>query len=558
MNHNYPLYNYVPEYNTFAEFIDGNAERYGDKIALTYRVNPRDKTTVRVSFRDLARDVHALASNAAAQNMTGVHCALIGHLSYEWVCTYIALQTIGAVVVPLDREWAAEDLATTIHTAECRYIFCDHDMTQKQEIILQENTDAVVIKLHTTDGSGVADLMKTGDATFAFPTVDPRAMSALVFTSGTTGKGKGVMLCQGGILSNAYNGLRLIRAGERCIVALPPHHTYGSNIGVITLMYAGTELYLSNGLKYILQEMKEFKPDFMVLVPLFVETFYRRITAAIHDGGKEKLVNTMKGVSGVLRHIGIDLRRVFFKQILAAFGGELRFIVSGGAPLRPELVRDFDALGILILNGYGITECSPLIGVNRNKFNRVGSIGLPIPSMEVKIDQPNEAGEGEILARGANVMLGYYHDPEATAAAIDTDGFFHTGDIGRFDKDGALYITGRIKNLIILSNGKNVYPEEIETAISGIPGVVDVVVYEGVSRRGVEHNQVVAEIYPDKDHFEKAHIEDIEAYFHDAMEVYNRTAVQYKKVGLIKVRTEEFPKNTLRKIMRFKLDMTID
>ncbi len=560
MSHNYPLYDYVPSYGNFSAFVDGNAARYGDRPAISYRKSPRDKTVTTVTFREFARDIHALANEAVAHGMAGVHCALIGKLSYEWVCTYVALQTIGSVVVPLDREWTGEDLATTVRTAACRYIICDSDMTAKQEIIMRENNDATLIKMGDANGEGIAEMIRVGDA-YATPDidpVDPREMSALVFTSGTTGKGKGVMLCQHGILNDARGGLRLIRAGQRSIVALPPHHTYGSNIGIIALMYAGTHLYLSCGLKYILQEMKEFQPDFMVLVPLFVETFHRRIEASINDSGKKKLVGGMKVLSGALRCIKVDLRHQFFKQILAAFGGELKFIICGGAPLRPELVRAFNAFGIDILNGYGITECSPLISVNRNKYNRIGSVGQPIPTMEVKIDHPNEKGEGEICARGDNVMLGYYQDPEETARVIDPDGYFHTGDIGRIGKDGSIYITGRIKNLIILSNGKNVYPEEIETEISGIPGVVDVVIYEGISRRGVDHNRVVAEIYPDKDYFEKNNITDMDSYFHNAVETYNRTAVQYKKIGIIKVRKEEFPKNTLRKIMRFKLDMSID
>ncbi len=560
MSHNYKLYDYVPHYSTFEAFVDGNAARFGDKTAIVYRRNPRDKESSKISFRTLADHIHALANAYVKMGMPGAHCALVGGLSYEWVCSYIALQMIGAVVVPLDREWTGEDLAATIQTAECRFLICDSDLKQKQETILAVNPALPVLAMRDPNESGVMALILGGDPTAreAHPAVDPRAMSTLVFTSGTTGKGKGVMLCQGGILNDCYNGLKLIRAGERTIVSLPPHHTYGSNIGIIALMYAGTELYLSSGLKYILQEMKEVRPDYMVLVPLYVETFHRRVTTAIAESGKAKLVGFMKGLARGLRCVGIDIRRRVFKQVLAAFGGELRFIVSGGAPLRPELVRDFEALGIQILNGYGITECSPLIAVNRNKFNTVGTVGIPIPSMDVKIDQPNEAGEGEICARGDNVMLGYYKDPEETAKVMDADGFFHTGDIGCVDKKGTLRITGRIKNLIILSNGKNVYPEEIETVISGIPGVIDVVVYEGISRRGVDQNRIVAEIYPDTDYFKKNGVEDLDAYFHEALESYNRTAVAYKKIGVIKVRNEEFPKNTLRKIMRFKLDMSID
>ena len=558
MNHNYPLYSGHSFYGSFERFVDGIAELYGEKTAITYRVNPRDKEPIKVSYRTFACDVHALANEMFKKEMSGKHCALIGRLSYEWVCSYIALQMIGAVVVPLDKEWTAEELSATISFAECQYVICDADLEEKSSLICKEN-GAFLIKMNDPDKHGIFEMMGAGDPYWKYTgVIDTRAMSTLVFTSGTTGKGKGVMLCQDGILSDIYNGLKIIHAGERSIVSLPPHHTYGSNIGIIALLYAGANIYISSGLKYIVQEMKEVKPDFMVLVPLYVETFHRRICSVLRDSGKEKLVGAMKSISNALRHVKIDVRRRGFKQILDSFGGELEFIVSGGAPLRPELVRDFESFGISLLNGYGITECSPLISVNRNDYNCIGSVGVPIPSMDVKIDNPNEDGEGEICVRGSNVMLGYYKEPEATAAVIDDQHYFHTGDIGRIDENGVIYITGRIKNLIILSNGKNVYPEEIETAISSISGVSDVVVYEGVSRRGSDHNKVVAEIYPDYDYLQKNGIEDANEYFKRYISEYNRSAVKYKQVGYIKVRKEDFPKNTLRKITRFKLDMSIE
>ncbi len=558
MNQNYPFYNNYTFYGSFEKYVDGISERYGNKIAITYRENPRDKEPVKVSYRTLACDVHALANEAYKRGMAGKHCALVGRLSYEWICSYIAIQMIGAVVVPLDKDWTAEELSSTIGFAECAYLICDSELSAKSDVICAEN-ELSLIKMNDPEDHGVFEMMRSGDPYWKYPgMLDTRAMSALVFTSGTTGKGKGVMLCQDGILSDVYNGLKILKAGQRSIVSLPPHHTYGSNIGIIAPLYAGTNLYLSSGLKYIVQEMKEFAPDYMILVPLYVETFHRRILSALKDSGKEKLVESMKSISNALRYLRIDLRRKLFKQILDSFGGELQFIVCGGAPLRAELVRDFDALGITLINGYGITECSPIISANRNDYNCPGSIGVPIPSMDIKIDQPNEDGEGEICARGANVMLGYYKQSEETAKVIDSEHYFHTGDIGRIDENGVLYITGRIKNLIILSNGKNVYPEEIETDISAIAGVSDVVVYEGVSRRGNDHNKVVAEIFPDYDYLKKNGIEDANDYFKVKISEYNRSAVKYKQVGYIKVRKEDFPKNTLRKITRFKLDMSIE
>jgi long-chain acyl-CoA synthetase len=266
----------------------------------------------------------------------------------------------------------------------------------------------------------------------------------------------------------------------------------------------------------------------------------------------------MMKVSNGLRKVGIDRRRVLFKSILAAFGGETTMVISGGAPISQEVMDFFEGIGISVLNGYGITECAPIIAVNHSKKVVKGSVGFPLNICDVKINEPNEDGEGEICAKGPNVMLGYYKDEETTKAAFTEDGYFRTGDIGKFDKDGALYITGRLKNLIILSNGKNVYPEEIETELSAVPGVLDIIIYEGQSKRGVEHNQIVAEIFPDKDFIQKNNIEDPQKYFQEFVNDYNRTAVPYKKIGILRVRDEEFPKNTLRKIMRFKLDMSID
>ena len=215
-------------------------------------------------------------------------------------------------------------------------------------------------------------------------------------------------------------------------------------------------------------------------------------------------------------------------------------------------------MGIAILNGYGITECAPLIAVNHSRHVVEGSVGNVIDVDTVKIHEPNEDGEGEIWVKGPNVMMGYYDDPEATAEAMDEEGYFKTGDYGKMDADGVLTITGRKKNLIILSNGKNVYPEEIESELIAVPGVLEIVVYEGQSRRGMEHNAIVAEIFPDKDYFDKNHVEDVGEYLRQKVSEYNKTAVGYKKVAVVKVRKDEFPKNTLRKIQRFQLDMSID
>jgi len=280
--------------------------------------------------------------------------------------------------------------------------------------------------------------------------------------------------------------------------------------------------------------------------------------ANVKEQGKEKVLNGLVKVSNVMRKVGINFTKQMFSTVLKAFGGNLKYVIVGGAPLSAEVYNFFSSFGIKVINGYGITECSPLISVNRNDHIVPGTVGMPIKCDTIKIDNPNEDGEGEICVKGPNVMLGYYQNEEATKAVIDDEGFFHTGDIGKIHESGYLIITGRIKNLIILSNGKNVYPEEIECTLSSVPGLSDIVVYEGVSKRGIEHNTIVAEVWIEPEAREKLGIDDVEAYIKPYIHKYNLTAVSYKKIGMLKVRNEPFPKNTLKKIVRFKIDKTID
>ena len=436
----------------------------------------------------------------------------------------------------------------------------------KAEEIAEKTNAKTVVTIDFAESSITLDMLREegekaiedGSVAYENARISPDAMSLLVFTSGTTGQGKGVMLSQTAILSDISNGLRILTAGKRTVGVLPPHHTFGSTINILGNLLLGVDMYISSGIRYIPKELKEHKPEHLIVVPLYLETFYRRILSGIKDSGREKVFGALTKLSDILARAGIDVKRALFKSVRASFGGELSLVVSGGAPLSSEIANTFESLGITVLNGYGITECAPLLSVNLNKYRKSGSVGMPIPSVKIKIKDADENGEGEICAKGPNVMLGYYKDEEATRAVIDADGYFCTGDIGKLDEDGWIYITGRAKNLIILSNGKNVYPEEIEVELSAIPGVIDVVVYEGISKRGGEHNAIVAEIYPDYDFLKKNGIEDKQEYFRKFITEFNRNAVAYKKIGILRVRETEFPKNTLRKITRFKIDKTID
>ena len=562
-----PIYESI-EYANVREMLEDCATRYPDRIAFSYRARPQDNAPIRVPFPTFRDHIRALGTELLTRGMKGRKVALIGKLSYPWVCTFFSLLSIGAVVVPLDRDWSAEELAKTASYADCEFLFCDPALAQKGEAVaraigidsyvaLTPDKDAIGACVETLLSLGREKLEEGERAYFQNP-LKPQDPAFLIFTSGTTGSGKGVMLSQNGLMADLYAGLKRVKLSRKTIAVLPPHHTYGCNVGLVAHVAAGCEVYLSDGLRYVQREMREEQPEHLTLVPLFVETFYRRILSTAKDQGKDKLLRRMMKVSNAARKLGIDVRRSLFSSILSSFGGKLRLVISGGAPISQEILDTFDAIGITVINGYGITECSPLIAVTHQAAPVAGSVGKPLACNKVRLREPNAEGEGEICVRGANVMMGYYKDDEATERAFDEDGYFRTGDFGKFDRDGNLYITGRLKNLIILSNGKNVYPEEIEKEFLSLPAVLEIVVYEGQSRRGVEQNAIVAEIYPNRDYLAKIGVEDEQSYFRQAVEDYNKTAVAYKKIGRMKIRREEFPKNTLRKILRYRLDMTID
>ena len=553
------------EYASVRELVEWAGETYGERNAYSFRRDPHKSEISKVTFRGLRDDVRALATKLASMGCIGKHCVLIGKTSYEWVKLYFATLSIGSILVPLDRDWGKEELLETAKRANVSYLFCDSDIAEKGQYIAENSELSAPLVLLGAEGeNSVESLTEEGRAMFSESSdayfnavIDRDKLALLVFTSGTTGKGKGVMLSQGNFLSDLSDVIQYVDFGKKTVGVLPPHHTYGSSVMFIGHAMIGAEIYISAGLRYVQKELREQHPEHLVLVPLYLETFYRKIMANIKERGKEKLVERLIKISNFF-HFGKGLRKKLFKSIREAFGGEIKMVISGGAPINPEIVRFFNAIGIGTLNGYGITECAPIIAVNRTKNVVQGSVGNVLDIDTVKINEPNEDGEGEIFVKGPNVMLGYYMDEAATADAFDEEGYFKTGDYGKLTDDGLLYITGRKKNLIILSNGKNVYPEEIENELVATPGVTDIIVYEGQSKRGMEYNAIVAEVYPDKDYIEKNGITDIKAHLQKYINEYNKTAVPYKKIAILKVREEDFPKNTLRKIMRFKLDMTID
>jgi len=321
-------------------------------------------------------------------------------------------------------------------------------------------------------------------------------------------------------------------------LVLPLHHTFGMVAGVLAPLVYKAIVYICKSMKTIMNEIATYKPNVIMLVPVIVETIYKKIWENVEKQGKLRKLQTGLIISNTLLRMGIDVRRKMFKQVLASFGGNLEMIICGGAALSVDVSHGLYSLGIDVINGYGITECAPVVSVNRNDYNRYGSVGIPVNCNEVKIDHPDADGIGEILVRGDNVMIGYYNDEESTKAAFTEDGWFRTGDIGRIDSDGFVFITGREKNLIILSNGKNISPEELEEKILKIPYIKEVVVYE-------EDQKITAEVFLNKEAEPNA-----ERRIDRDIDLLNRMLPPYKNIGKIKVRDVEFPKTTTLKIKR--------
>ena len=560
------------EYLNIREMVEDIGERFKGKVAYRYRVSPHDKEAVKVTYDQMRDHVRAFATELIARDLAGKKICVIGKHTYQLIQTYYATMAIGSVWVPLDRDWAKEDLLETVKSGECDFLMCDLDVREKCEYIASELSLPAPLFLNGDGEDGLVAWREAGAKRFAEDSapyynapIDPDALAELVFTSGTTGQGKGVMLSQRNFMSDLADVIPFIDFSVKCMNVLPPHHTYGSSVSIYGQNSIGCDIYISSGVKYIIKELGEHKPGHLVAVPLYVETFYRKILQGIDKKGKfaAGFVKTLIKINRAFHKIGLKPFDGFFKKkVLKSFGGELNMIISGGAPLNQEMADLFDGIGVKVLNGYGITECAPILAVNHNNFIVPKSVGPVLPIVEARIADADENGEGEIQVKGPNVMLGYYKNDEANAEAFTEDGFFRTGDAGKMEvlRDGTriLYITGRFKNIIILSNGKNVYPEEIEDALSATPGLVEIVVYEGKSRRGIAYNTIVCEIYPDRNLLAEKGITDEKAYFQKFVNEYNKTAVPYKKIGLLKVREDEFPKNTLRKILRRKMDMTID
>lgn len=563
------------EIKSLRDLVETSAELYGDKILYIYK---RGEARYSFSYNDYRRDLYRLGEGMSRIGLMGRTVAVIGESCPEYMTAYIAAVSGGGVIVPLDRDLGHAEIARFADLSGAEAVFYTEQFNDVLPSLAEQMPQvryfipiAPAEGSDTTDGSSSAGdavilpysellalgdkAMEEGDRSFLDYdcSADMSQMSALLFTSGTTGTSKGVMLSHANLVAsvNAASRGTIFGPDNTFVDLLPMHHSYEITCGHLGAANLGGTVYINDSLKNTLRSITTFKPDSLIVVPLYVETMHKRIWAEIARKGMTRRVRALMKASSAMHRAGIDIRRKLFKQILDGLGGNLRYIICGGAPLSPELVRDFDAFGIEICEGYGITECSPLIAVNRHGKVRLRSVGQPVDNCEVRIADPSADGTGEIEARGRNVMLGYFGNEEATAEVFTEDGWFRTGDVGCMDADGYIYITGRKKNIIILSNGKNIFPEEIEEHLYTSPLIGECVVIGRKNSAG--DTRITAVIYPSDEAVElegKSEEEKL-ALIRDAVNTINRSLPVYKQVRDVELRSEEFEKTTTRKIKRF-------
>lgn len=538
----YPYYE-VAEYSNLKELLEYASKKYKDKIAFKFSYK---KQEIEKTYKTFYKEACLLGNKIDSICRENEKIGVIGENSYEWILTYMATTISGNIIVPIDKDLEFEDVETIIKEADIKVLFYSNTYADYIERLVQKTKVNIDTNGSDSNTDGLTDIkfINFKDINECIEEgkwikrknkeIKSEMLATIIFTSGTTGKPKGVMLTHKNLCEDVrISSMQLLITGDSVLV-LPLHHTFSFTANVLCMFNIGHTICIPSSLKRIDETLKKYSPQTMFLVPMLVEAFYNKIWKNIRETKKYYLVKLLLCISNLLYAIGIDLRRIFFKQIIEAFGGKLDLIISGGAALDPKYVKAFRSFGIELLNGYGITECSPIISVNRNKYYRDGSVGTILKDVDIKID------DGEILVKSDIVMKGYFNNEELTAEVMK-DGYFKTGDIGYLDKDGFLFITGRKKNVIILENGKNIYPEELEGKLALIKEIKEVVVYE-------KEGKITAEIFPD---FEVIHQDEkLEVDIQKLIDNFNKKLPQYKKIQNIILRDKEFEKTTTKKIKR--------
>ncbi len=561
------------KFSTVIEMLRQTVDLYGSTDAYIYRKNPNGDE-IRKTYQQYLNDIEYFGTSLIKIGGSNLHIAVLGENRYEWAVAHTAITNGVGVSVPLDKLLPANEVENLLERGEVDiYVFSPKFYADTVDISTRNKRikyficmDMSEVKEEKTKDPRFIDMIdllsqgenavKNGDRYFIDAKIDTEALSALLFTSGTTSMAKGVMLNQRNICSDIYgvSGVIIIAAGSRTLSVLPLHHTFENSVGMYMMQYYGACVCFTDGLRYISKNLSEWKINNLLAVPLLFENIYSKVNEVLESSGKKALVETMVKVSRGALKIGIDIRRKLFKQILAGFGGELTLAVSGAAAIDPKIVQAFTDWGVKFYQGYGLTETAPVLSVCNEFVNVIGSIGNPIAEVELGIDtEETKSGTiGEILARGKNVMMGYYKNEEATAEVMMPDGWFRTGDMGYFDDKKCIHITGRIKSMIVLTNGKKCFPEEIESLISHIPGVKESIVWgEDSSRESVD---IVASILIDREKISKASSNEsdleIANYLQKALKEVNAQMPSYKAIKYFVITEADFAKTTTMKIKR--------
>lgn len=560
----------VRDVENLRELIDGSVERFSQRPAFMVKDKTKGKF-VSISYKKMQEDIRSLGTSLINLGLRGRKIAVIGENSYYWAISYFAIANGVGVVVPIDRELKEKEVANLLKRAEVSAVIYSKKMKKVMDEVLEDRelrkTLTYPIQMDLSDDedgrislrrllSHGMDLLDNGDRKYLDVEVDSDALAVLLFTSGTTGLAKGVMLSHRNIVSNTVNMSKYVKIidGGVGLSVLPMHHTYEMTCHVITGLYQGMSIAICEGLKYIQKNLVEAQVNVMLAVPLIFEMMHKKIFSKAKESGKEKTLRRMMNISRKFKLYNKgNITRRLFSNVHNVTGGKISQFIAGGAAINPQVIEDYEAMGFPIFQGYGMTECSPIIAVNKDRYSKAAAAGLPLPGTEVKIYNPDEKGIGEIICRGPSVMLGYYRDDDATREAL-RNGWLHTGDYGYFDQDGFLYVSGRKKSVIITKNGKNIFPEEVEFYLTESEYIEEALVH-GID--GLRNDDVIikAEIFPNYPLFENENPEVSEEYIEEKIgeiiEKINDTVPKYKRIKRYYIRKTEFEKTTTKKIKRY-------
>lgn len=556
-------------YKTIKEIFERSINEYSDKEFILEKFNPKGEFE-QITYKQFGEDVIALGTALTNKyNLKDEKIVIIGENTYHWYVSYMAALCGAGIAVPVDKELPPNELENVINRSKATVVIYS---TKKKEIIkkvednvprvkyfVQMNSDDKLlgreIGLNTIINEG-KKLVNSGDKSFMKIKIDPDEFKVLIFTSGTTSAAKGVMICNRNLAENVNSVSAYVNLTEkeRFFSVLPLHHTYESTIGFLLPMAVGASIAVCQGLKYIVPNLKETKPTALLAVPLLIENLYKKINQSIEKGGKAGLVNSMMHVTNALKAVGIDIKKKVFSEIYENLGGNLKYVVSAAAPIDAKVGKWLQDIGIIFLQGYGLTETAPIAALTPEYDARVGSAGKPVICDEIKIHAPNENGEGEVWIKGKTVMLGYYENEEATKEVMH-DGWFNAGDIGYLD-DGFLYITGRSKNVIVTQNGKNIYPEEIELLLGKVDEIKECMVYGKQMKPEDKELTITVKVIPNYEKIEEKYGKDLtDEQIHniiwEEIKKVNRKLTSYKAIKHLEIKKDEFEKTTTMKIKRF-------